>query len=264
MALGDPRQVYARRAGAPPDDPLVFMPDGEAPCFREDAKSGVLICPVPECPSPELTTCAYTEKRDHFRHVEAPKNDPEHNPSYMRLATQNLLRDWADGQDQVKVSGGEMDGVSFILIAGLDDGSEVAICYVDKQLGADAWEERHDFLRSEGLVGAWIFALRRTYFALPDPADPGAEDRTDLILDKAIYRRMRKRGSWPLLINLEREEFANLLVAGGNRAKNLGFVPPGLDRVVHLAPARLADCRLCPYGIATPAITEWILRQSSE
>lgn len=33
-ALGDPRQVYARKAGAPPDEPLVFMPDGEVARFR--------------------------------------------------------------------------------------------------------------------------------------------------------------------------------------------------------------------------------------
>jgi len=30
--LGDPRQVYARKADAPLKAPLVFMPDGEAPC----------------------------------------------------------------------------------------------------------------------------------------------------------------------------------------------------------------------------------------
>lgn len=270
--LGDSRQVYARRAGSAPEEPLVYMPDGEAHRFREDARSGALICPVPNCPSNKLTTCAYSDKRDHFRHLQKPDKEkfPGHDPSYMRVATQSLLRDWATDQDQVvKVGKPEMNGapfkilgVSFILVACLDDGSEVALCYVDKRLGADAWEERHDFLRSLGLGVAWIFALTKTYFSLPNPADPVAEDRKNLILDKPIYKQMRRRGSWPLLLSLEQKEWANLLVPHGSRAKNLGFPPPDLDRVMHLAPSLLAESRLCPYGIETPAINEWILRKS--
>jgi hypothetical protein len=181
-----------------------------------------------------------------------------------------MLRHWAADQDQVIELGEpemdgdsfEIEGISLILVAHLDDGSEVALCYVDKRLGADAWEECHDFLRELGLVGAWIFSLTKTYFALPNQADPIA-DRNNLILDKPIYERMRKRGSWPLLLNLEEKEWANLLVPGGSRAENLGFSPPDLDHVVHVVPNRLADCRLCPYGIETPAINEWILRKSS-
>ncbi|HEY7949362.1 MAG TPA: hypothetical protein VID51_00845 [Solirubrobacterales bacterium] len=267
--LGDTRQVYARRADAPEEAPLVYMPDGEAHRLREAAKSGVLICPVPECPSKRLTTCAYREKRDHFRHV-GPRPSHTHRRSYMQLTTHSMLRHWAADQDQVIELGEpemdgdsfEIEGISLILVAHLDDGSEVALCYVDKRLGADAWEECHDFLRELGLVGAWIFSLTKTYFALPNQADPIA-DRNNLILDKPIYERMRKRGSWPLLLNLEEKEWANLLVPGGSRAENLGFSPPDLDHVVHVVPNRLADCRLCPYGIETPAINEWILRKSS-
>jgi hypothetical protein len=109
---------------------------------------------------------------------------------------------------------------------------------------------------------AWIFALTTSYFDLPDPADPPGDDREDLILDKPIYRRMRRRGSWPLLIHPEQEGVANVFKPGGGPARRLGFPPPALDRVVHFAPMRLADCRLCPYGIATPAINEYILRET--
>jgi hypothetical protein len=139
----------------------------------------------------------------------------------------------------------------------------VALCYVDKQLGADAWENHDDVLRSKGLVGAWIFALTKSYFALPKPADPMADEGKNLILDKPIFKRMRQRGSWPLLLNLNQEEWASVIVPGRSRARNLGFSPPDLDRVVHLAPSRLAESRLCPYGIQTPAVSEWILRESS-
>lgn len=263
-ALGDPRQVYARKAGAQPDDRLVFMPDGQASLFREDARSGALICPVPGCSSPKLTTRGSESRRDHFMHVQAPA-DPEHNRSYARLATKRLLRDWAMDQDRVtEVIEAELDGVSVLLGARLDDGSGVALCYVDTKLGANAWEEHNDLLRSKGLGTAWIFALRKMYFAPPDPADRLDEDRTDLILDRPIYRRMRRNGSWPLLINLERQEFGNVIKPGGKPAQRLGFPPPASNRVQHFAANGLEVCRLCPYGISTPAINEFTLELSSD
>jgi hypothetical protein len=137
--LGDPRQVYAREANAPPGDPLVFMPDDAAPRFRDAAKSGALICPVPGCPSPELTTREYDDRRDHFMHVHAPA-DPEHSRTYTRLATRRLLHDWVAGQDQVidVFEGVKVGGIPITVLARLDDDSGVALCYVDSKLGADA------------------------------------------------------------------------------------------------------------------------------
>lgn len=259
-ALGDPRQIYAQKAGAPPGAPLVFMPDGQAPLFRAAAKSGALICPVPGCPSPRLIARAYRDKRDHFAHVRAPA-DKKHRRSYLRLATHRLLHEWMARQERVvKILRGEREGIALLLAACLDDGSKVALCYVDQRLGADAWDELNKALHLEGLATAWIFALEKSYFDPPDPAEPLDEERMDLILDKAIYRRMRKKGSWPLLINLDRQEFANVIKPGGRPARDLGLVPPDLDRVMHFYLVRLADCRLCQYGIETPAIGESILR----
>lgn len=268
-ALGDRRQVYARRAGAPPNEPLVFMPDGQADQFREDAKSGALICPVKECPSEGLTTVSSSERRDHFRHVGLPDEVKElsgsHREKYIQLATKSLLREWVRDQKRVvDMHTASMEGVPLMLIATLDEGSTVAVCYVDKQLGADAWAERHDFLlRAEGMAPAWVFGLRKSYFDPPKSPDPIDEERADLILDKAIYRRMRKKGSWPVLLSLQQAKFANVILPGGSRAENLHLPPTGLDRVVHVVPSRIADCRLCPYGIATPAVSEWILEKSS-
>lgn len=268
-ALGDRRQVYARKADAPPDHPLVFMPDGEALQFRSTAKSGVLICPVPKCPSPKLITRTYTDKRDHFVHVDAP-GGKKHNETYLRLATMHLLRDWAEGQDRV-VDVSEMRikrkdwmaRISFILVARLDDGSHVALCYVDKRLGTDLWDECNAALRSDGLAVAWIFAPRKTYFAPPDPPEPAAEDRADLILDRRIYKKMRQKGSWPLLINQEQQKLANVIKPGGVPAGGLRLSPTGLDRVQHVVVSELANCRLCRYGVATPAIGETTLKKSS-
>lgn len=264
--LGDSRQIYAREADAPLGRALVFMPDGAAEEFREAAKAGTLICPVPGCSSPNLTTRGSHERRDHFVHLKAPA-DPEHRRAYARLATQRLLYDWMTGQDHVvDVSEGEGEGVAVALVVRLKDGSRVALCYVDSKLGADAWEEHNGFLRSEGIATAWIFALRKMYFAPPDTAEPVIEDqdRTDLILDQPIYKRMRRNGAWPLLINLEREKLANVIKPRGKPAKRLRLVPPVSNRVQHVVASELADCRLCPYGIATPAIGEGTLKWTSE
>lgn len=265
-ALDDPRQVYAREADATPEDPLVFMPDGEALQFREAARSGALICPVPGCSSPKLTTRSSETRRDHFMHIQAP-TDAEHNRAYRRIATEHLLGRWAAGQPRVAdVGTGQMDGVSIVLCVRLGDGNKVALCYVDTKLGADAWEERNHFLRSKGWAVAWIFALRKMYFAPPESAEPVVDDpdRTDLILDRPIYKQMRRSGSWPLLINLERQELANVIKPRGKPAERLGFVPPVSNRAQHVAFNGLAVCHLCPYGIATPAIKEYTLRASND
>lgn len=261
--LGDSRQIYAREADAPLYHPLVFMPDDAAQEFREAAKSGALICPVPGCSSPNLTTRGSHDRRDHFVHLKAPA-DPEHRRTYTRLATQRLLYDWVTDQDHVIDVGegiGEA-GVAILLFVRLKDWSRVALCYVDSKLGADAWEEQNDFLRSEDIAASWIFAPRKMYFAPPDTAEPVVEDqgRTDLILDQPIYKRMRKNGSWPLLINLERGKLANVIKPGGKPAKRLRFAPPVSNRVQHVAAYGLAECRLCPYGISTPGIGENTLK----
>lgn len=264
MALGDTRQVYAREADASPEDRLVFMPDGAALRFREAARSGALICPVPGCSSPKLTTRASEDRRHHFMHVKVP-DDPTHSRRYRKLATRRLLREWALGQDQVVELLKEAEGEGiWATVFALSDGSKVALCYVDKKLGADVWEERNHTLRSYGYATAWIFALRKMYFALPDPAEPEAEERKDLILDQPIYKRMRQRGAWPLLINVERQEFANVFKPGGGPARRLGFAPPDLDRVQHLTVHGLADCRLSKYGIETPSIDEHTLRMGRD
>jgi hypothetical protein len=151
---------------------------------------------------------------------------------------------------------GQVEGIAVTLIAQLDDGSRVALCYVDMKLGADAWEDLNYNLRSEGLATSWLFALRKMYFASPNPAKPVIEDpgRTDLILDQPIYRRMRWKGSWPLIVNLERQELGNVVKPGGKPAKRLSLLPPSSNRVQHFVAYSLSHCRLCCDGIETPGI----------
>jgi hypothetical protein len=245
------------------------MPDGHADELRADAHAGRLICPVPGCPSPLLTTRGPLERRHHFVHRHAPE-DPGHARAYSRRVAQHLLRDWASALDpRLTVSTDETiaDTDTTVLVTS-PTGRRLAICFVDGRLGADAWEHDHHTLRAAGVIDAWIFGLRRMFFCPPDPdrkAGPNSapardRQRGDLVLDRALYRRMRSRYVWPLLLSPERQQVANLILPGP-LAHRLGITPPASrEGVLHLVPHPLADCRLCPHGIATPAAGEAELR----
>jgi hypothetical protein len=137
--------------------------------------------------------------------------------------------------------------------------------------GVDAWEQDYAHLKAAEVPATWILALRRMFFSAPQPRpgagpnDPVARDseRADLVLDKAIYRAMRRAGLWPLLISLERREFANLITPTGRLAGALGLQPPESgDRVLHLVPSPLADARLRRYGITTQAVPERFMQRA--
>jgi hypothetical protein len=209
------------------------------------------------------------ERRHHFVHRQAPE-DPRHDITYARRATVRLLRDWIGEQSKrlEALEDVEVDGVAITLLVRSPTGRRVAIVYTDRRLGADAWWETDDRLKAAQLPAAWIFALRRSFFALPapdasaPPDDPVRQDleRGDLVLDRALFRSMRRAGSWPLLVSLERQELANLVRPGGRVAERLGLrAPASAERLLHLVPSPLASCRLTRYGIATLAVGENVL-----
>jgi len=259
--LGDSRQVYARDPRRPDDAPLVYMPDGAASQFYDDAKAGHLICPVPGCPSTELSTRGPKARRHHFFHVNAPP-EAGHNRAYDRLVVERLLRDWAIGQ---RLSAGvlpnaRLGGVPVTLLVHLTTRRHLALCYVDQRLGADDWLERHNTLTSYGVVDSWIFAPRPMFLAPPEPQPGPAEPEEGVVLDRAVFRRMRGNSTWPLIINAERQEVMNLVKPGGTPARRLGLPAPySRDRVLHAVVSPLSRCRLTEYGIATPAIGAGLL-----
>jgi hypothetical protein len=113
-------------------------------------------------------------------------------------------------------------------------------------------------------AAADVFALPEPSAAAP-PGDPVREDRDrgDLVLDRPVYRAMRSAGAWPLLLSLERQELANLVLPGSGVAARLDLVAPGsLERVLHLVPSPLAAARLTAHGIATPGVGEALLEHA--
>lgn len=259
--LGDSRQVYARDRRLPDDARLVYMPEGAAAAFYADAKAGHLICPVPGCPSTDLSTRGPGSRRHHFFHLKAPRN-AKHNRDYERLVVQGLLHDWAEAQP---LSSGvwldeEVGGVPVSLLVELTTGARVALCYVDHRLGADDWLERHDTITGHGIADSWLFAPRPIFLAPPQP-DPGLPDPEEgVVLDRPVFKKMRGHSTWPLIINAEREEVANLIKPGGGPARRLRLPAPySPEGVLHAVVSPLSRCRLTEYGIASPAIGAGVL-----
>lgn len=254
--LGDNRQVYARDARLSGDAPLVYMPDGSAKQFYDDAKAGHLVCPVQGCPSTELSTRGPLTRRHHFFHVVAPP-DRNHNRAYERLVVQTLLHDWAAGQDMWAGSwlDQEVGGVPVSLLIELKTGGQLAICYVDQRLGADAWSDSHHAITAEGVVDSWIFAPRPMFLKPPEP-DPGpTEPEEGVVVDRPVFKRMRGSSSWPLIINADRRQLVNLIKPSGGPARRLRLAEPySPERVLHAVVSSLDQCRLTEFGIATPAI----------
>jgi hypothetical protein len=239
-ALGDERQVYARSTAAA-DGELVFLPDGAADEFREAAQSGELVCPVPGCPSPQLTTRGPETRRHHLVHRQAPP-DPAHQRAYVRRVARELIVEWirsAHPRSVVEpdVAVGSLTAAA--LVTG-PTGGRFAVMFVDHRLGVDAWWDAEIELDREALLRGWIFAPRQ-FLRYPQPSpDAGPDDpatldrrRRDIVLDRALFREMRAAGRWPLLLNIDTREVANLIAPGGEVARRLKLEPPASgDRVL--------------------------------
>jgi hypothetical protein len=259
--------VYARSTSSKQRD-LVFLPDGEADRFRAAAQSGELVCPVPGCPSPLLTTRGPRRRRHHFVHRQAPP-DPDHQRAYVRRVATELITDWISAAHPQSTVENEITlaGMSVPALVTGPAGRRFAVMFVDRRLGAEAWWDADFELEREDLARGWIFAPR-PFLRFPRPSkdagpdDPAAVDRErgDVVLDRPVFREMRQAGQWPLLININTREVANLLVPDGLIARRLRLRPPASgDRVLHLHPTPLDECRLCRDGIATPDVDAGVL-----
>jgi hypothetical protein len=266
-ALGDERQVYARSTTSAAES-LFFLPDGAAEQFRNAARRAELVCPVPGCPSPLITTRGPESRRHHFVHLQAPA-DSEHQRIYVRRVATEIIADWvsaAHPRSTVETNATVAGQTIAVLVTG-PGGERFAVMFIDRRLGVDAWRNSDYALERAGLVRGWIFAPRQ-FLRYPQPSpDAGADDpavidreRGDIVLDRALLREMRAEGRWPLLINIDRREVANLIAPHGEVARRLSLQPPASgDRVLHLVVSALADCRLCRDGIETPAVGRNVL-----
>jgi hypothetical protein len=152
-ALGDERQVYARSTEAEGGE-LVFMPEGGAEEFRAAAQAGRLVCPVPGCPYPRLTTRGPAERRHHFVHLQSP-GDPAHQRAYERQVATELLADWirTTHPKSTVETNVPVDGVSVTVLVTGPTGAKFAVVFVDRRLGVDAWWDEDARLSARAWLG---------------------------------------------------------------------------------------------------------------
>jgi hypothetical protein len=260
--LGDARQVYARSTMSTARS-LVFLPDGAAEDFRESARCGDLVCPVPGCPSPLLTTRGPATRRHHFVHRHAPA-DRDHQRSYVRRVAIELLGSWiasAHPRSSFEVDA-TVDGVDVAVLVTGPRGARFAVMFVDHRLGVHAWRTADDRLQAASIARGWIFAPRQ-YVKYPEPSPDASQDdpavldrrRGDVVLDLPVFREMRHHGRWPLLLSIERRELANLIPPSGSVATRLKLTRPASgDGVLHFLATPLQECRIGPDGIETRAV----------
>lgn len=162
--LDETAQVYARRAGEDRAAPLVFLPHGEAAAMRADARAGRIYCPVPDCPTPALTTVG-GRRRHHFRHLVAVRHASEtiyHIVSKDRIAAW-LLVAHPDAVLDVAESNLE-NGRRADVLATLPSGRRVAFEIQAAALTRDELARRQHAYRSLGITDIWIWGPR--YLAL--------------------------------------------------------------------------------------------------
>lgn len=266
-ALGDERQIYARSTTSP-ERKLIFLPDGESESYREAARAGELVCPVPGCPSPRLTTRGPADRRHHFVHRQAPA-DAAHRRAYVKRVATELLVEWIQRVHPRSTVEADVEIKGLPVTATVEgpSGRRFAVMFVDQRLGVEAWWELDSKLERLGFARGWIFSPRQ-YLRYPQPSpdadaeDPAAIDRRrgDIVLDRPVFRELRRLGRWPLLMNVSTRGLANLVAPGGEIARHLDLKPPASgDRVLHVVPTPLDDCRLSVDGVATPAVNADVL-----
>lgn len=171
-ALGDERQVYPRSTAS--GGGLVFLPDGAAERFRAAAQAGRLVCPVPGCPSPLLTTRGPAERRHHFVHRQAPP-DPAHQRTYVRRVATELLATWvrsAHPRSNVQTDAQVGEVAVTVLVTG-PAGAQFAVVFVDRRLGVDAWYDADSELERAGITSAVTSRLTGRCFARCAPPATG-------------------------------------------------------------------------------------------
>lgn len=136
-------------------DELILLADGRAEDWRSVARAGVLLCPSPTCPAPELGVRACTTRRDHFFH----RNLVDHcggggDEGAQHLLAKDTVRRWARDQgrdvDLERRVGGAIADVW------IGPGRGVAFEIQYSQLTATDWLARDARCASAGVEVVWL------------------------------------------------------------------------------------------------------------
>lgn len=143
-----------RRTGDP-----WFLPDGTAELNRAHVKSFIR-CPVPDCAA-QLTTVSLTRGRDHLRHLTdgLPKHSVESRAHSQGCAA---VHQWLRGRYprstviREEYTNAEGERRADVLLTG-PQGHRIAFEVQYSPLTQQAWQERHESYRRQGIVDVWLF-----------------------------------------------------------------------------------------------------------
>lgn len=156
---GERRFIYgARRHGAPG---LVLLPERAAEARRAPTKSE-LMCPVPGCPMPDFTTVDRSRagRRDGYRHL---ATSVDHGAERMHhVLAKGLLARWArwavPGATGIEEhpSNDARERIADVMVR-LPGGAQFALEVQYSALSVEAWRERHESYRRDGIIDVWLF-----------------------------------------------------------------------------------------------------------
>ncbi len=236
---GDRRQLYARDLDGPPDAPLVFIGEGEAPLLRERARAGRLVCPVPGCRNPLFITRG-GKRRDHFAHrrgADLAGHAPER---VHHVHAKNLIADWvattlpeASVRIEARVESGQVADVY------AEVGAHRYVFEIQySALTPEAWLGRHRGYRELGVTDVWLFG-----HIPPNLRSAAGEERAVRLNE--LHRAAHEAGLPLLWINPNTQEVATARFELGE------WTAPG---TVELAIDALMTCALDEAGLVTPTL----------
>jgi len=154
---GERRFVYASYRSN--DVGVYRLEDGAANAARAFVKAE-LLCPVPSCPSPALTTVSRHKHRDHFKHLQG--NFGHAAESYFHVEAKAQIAAWVRGRYPTATvvleqpSNAKMERIADVMVT-MASGERIAIEIQYSKLPHEQWRERHLSYRAQGIRDVWLF-----------------------------------------------------------------------------------------------------------
>jgi hypothetical protein len=154
---GEERFVWGRHSQS---DELWKLEEGQAHEQRSFVNANI-VCPVPGCPTPKLTTVARHGHRHGLRHFESHGG---HGPeSFAHSQGCALVESWLKGKfpraivKREEYSNEAGDRRADVMMTNPVTGRRVAFEIQYSPITVDEWTRRHDSYRSQGITDVWLF-----------------------------------------------------------------------------------------------------------
>ncbi|GAA4188830.1 hypothetical protein GCM10022288_15690 [Gryllotalpicola kribbensis] len=172
-----------------------FLSDDEAIERRLFVRENVL-CPVPDCDTPQLTTVHRPVHRDHLRHLSKSAIDHAAESVFHANACA-LIKEWLDRRypkshaqrEQWSDNGKRRADV---MLTSEDGTARIAFEIQYSSLSVLEWRQRHDSYREQGIVDVWLFGHNGHHFR------PTGDDAVKL---SDVHRAILKSGSPVMWLN---------------------------------------------------------------